>query len=158
MYVPFWWLLWYLWRSMVSKMYYVWEGRRFIHMTLHTSWLSEPPDSECIIYCSWHGCKELEIFSERHSNWRNMLTLLMDIEYFVTKPVHTDLPVWNIKSFNKVAKTKNLWLSYKNLNIKAEKWRIILSAVECYSISKREVYVQGWPKLIIAYLPNLIYY
>jgi hypothetical protein len=37
----------------------------------------------------------------------------MDIEYFVTKPVHTDRPARNIKSFNKVTKTKNLWLSYK---------------------------------------------
>ena len=44
---------------------------------------------------------------------KNMLTLSMDIEYFVTKPVHTDRPVPNIKSFNKVTKTKNLWLSYK---------------------------------------------
>ena len=69
-----------------------------------------------------------------------MLTLLMDIEYFVTKPLHTDLAVRNIKSFNKVAKTKNLWLSYK---LRLKSWPIILSAVDYYSISKREVYVQG---------------
>ena len=120
--VSFWWLLWYHWRSKVSKMYYLWEGRRFIHMTLHTSWLSEPPDSECIIYCSWHGCKELEIFSERHSNWKKYADTLDGYRIFCNQTsAHRSYQCEISKVSIKWLKLRIYGFHIKNLNIKAEK-------------------------------------
>ena len=52
--------------------------------------------------------------------------------------------MWNIKSFNEVTKTKNLWLSYKKPYLVILKsWRIIRSTVKSCTISKNEVHVQG---------------